>query len=370
MNYALSHLCVAVTAALAAAGSVSSGDVIIPDGEFSSWDGRPASVEGSKVDKWRMSAANGARLISLVKRIGRDIQVDFEHASEDPVLRAEGKAPAAGWIKWDTLRYEAGRGIVATIDWTTDAAAAIDAKKFKFISPVFYWNLLTGDVLGLKSAALTNDPAMNLPATAQLSAAVAAFARDFDSPTHDTPEPFFKQGAPVNKTALCIALGLAADTADEMILTAAAALRARVDTATPDPSKYVAQSVLSAEQTAHAETRRQLSELNARINEEGVTSAIAKAKAEGVSMTQEFEGHLASVGKTMGLATLTAMLAASPRDPVKGGKTQTNGTQTQAAGTAITSLSASQQSMARLLNVTDEAYLTQLNAVRGQGLEV
>lgn len=365
MKFALSHLCVAVAAATAAAlaadGTLTTREVVIPDGEFASHDGRPASVEGSKASKWKNGGAAAARLIAFARRIGRDIQVDYEHASEDPVLKAEGKAPAAGWIKHDSLTYEPGRGTVATIEWTAPAAAQIVAKQMKFLSPVFIWSLLTGEVLALKSVALTNDPAVPLPVTAS-AALTAALAREFDFPDPDEP---ITKGPHMDKTLLCLALGIAASSTDESVLTAISALKAK-----DDPTQFVATSVLTAEQAAHAATKSALAELQAKYTKADIDTAIAAAKAEGVDMTQEYEAHLVTVGEKLGVATLTSMLAAAPRNPVKAGKTQTQGKPAAGADTATAALTESQKSMAALLGVPEDAYLAQLNVQRAAGLQV
>lgn len=372
MKFALAQFCVAVsaaTAALAADGTLTSREVVIPDGYFDSHDGRPGSVEGSKVSKWRLTAANAARMIALLKRVGRDLQVDYDHASENPDLKAEGRAPASGWIKFDTLTYEPGRGLIADITWTAAAAAKIVAKEMRFLSPVFYWSRDTGDVLLLKSVALTNDPATNLPVSAALTAdALATLARDLELP-EDQP----RKGVRMDKTLLCLALGIAASATDESVLTAVSAMKAKADKAdqAPDPTQYVALATLTAEQNAHNAVKLELATLKAEAAKTGIADAITKAKAEGVAMTEAYEAHLTSVGTTMGLKVLTDMLAAAPRDPAKAGKTQTGGAAARANdGGALTELTESQKSMAAMLGLDHKAYLAQLNTYREQGLEV
>ena len=224
MNFALAHLSLAVALA-SADGSPASEIVIVPDGEFASHDGRPGSLEGVTAKAWRLTAANAAKLIAMSARIGRDVQVDYDHASEDPALKGAGNAPASGWIK--SLRYQAGKGVLAAIDWTADAAKKIAAHEYRFLSPIFYFDKKTGDVLALKSVALTNDPAMNLPAMAQLSAEHAALlSREFDSDYSQNST--LSKGdtmTTINKAAVCAAVGISLDSDDNSVIAGIAAVR-------------------------------------------------------------------------------------------------------------------------------------------------
>lgn len=374
MKFALSHCSLAVSSALAAAtpgadGTLTTREVVIPDGEFASHDGRPASVEGSKVAKWRNAGAPAARLIALARKLGRDIQVDYEHASEDAALKAEGRAPAAGWIKHDSLAYEPGRGTVATIEWTAPAAAQIVARQMRFMSPVFFWSLLTGDVLALKSVALTNDPAVPLPVTAA-AALSAELARYIDFTDESDPNDRSMRGHHMDKTLLCFALGVAPTATDESVLAAVSALKAQA--ATPDPANFVATPVLSAEQAAHAATKQALAALEAQQAKAEIGVAISAAKAEGVDMTQEYEAHLVTVGEKLGVTTLRSMLASAPRNPVKAGKHQSGENKQQQGedGQALTALTESQAAMAKLLGIDAKVYLAQINGWRERGLAV
>lgn len=93
------------------------------------------------------------------------IQIDFEHASEEPAseLGVDG-APAQGWVHQldNRERKTPGAGLWAYVEWLEPARSYIKAKKYKFISPAF--RLQTNDRQGkpvgaaLSSVALTNDP--------------------------------------------------------------------------------------------------------------------------------------------------------------------------------------------------------------------
>ena len=368
MNFALSHLCVAVALAGGASfapGAAFTDPIIIPDGEFESHDGRPASIDGVAAKKWRLTAANAARAIDMIKRMGRDMQIDFDHASEDPELKAAGKAIASGWLRFDSLTYAPGRGIVGRIDWTDDAAAAISKRQYRFLSPVFYFNKKTGDVLGLKSIALTNDPALNLPATAQLTAESAAsmgfdLDSDFDN-THTKGDSM----STLNKAAICAAIGVALDADDNSVITACAALKMQsTKPVEPDGSKYVAITSLTAEQTAHAATKSALATLAAKVNGDAFAAEIKAAKAEGALLNEEFETHLSKLCTEQGADVARATLKAVPRVPAFAGKLQSESSGGKSGeGDGVAALSAAEKEMCAQIGVTHESFAKQKAAL-------
>jgi phage I-like protein len=363
MKYALSHLCVAVALASGATFAPGAGytePVIIPDGEFDSHDGRPGSIDGVTAKKWRLTAASAERVIAAIKRMGRDIQIDFDHASEDPELKAAGKAIASGWLRFDSLTYEPGRGIVGRIEWTDDAAAAIAKKQYRFLSPVIFFNKKTGDVLGLKSIALTNDPALNLPATAQLTAETAAsLGLDIDSDSDYQTKG--DDVSTLNKAAICAAMGLAVDADENSVITACVALKAsNAKPAEPDGSKYVSIASLTAEQSAHANTKKALAELTAKVNGESFAAELKAAKAEGALINDEFETHLTKLCAEQGADMARATLKAVPRVPAFAGKLQSEslGAKT-GAGEGVAALSASEKEVCAQLGISAESFAKQ-----------
>lgn len=128
---------------------------------------------------WRLDARLAAQVIAARRERGVKIVVDYEHAT---LTRAKDglPAPAAGWIDPAHLEYRPGVGLVATeVEWTTTAAGHLTAREYGYGSPVFPFDPRTGDITGLHSFALTNDPGLTGVNTA-LSAIVAA--------TQETPE--------------------------------------------------------------------------------------------------------------------------------------------------------------------------------------
>lgn len=170
---------------------------ILPAGTFRTSDGsgRPANISG-----WVMNGTIAAQIAaSLAAR--DDVLIDYEHQS----LRASesGKpAPAAGWFKH--VEWREGDGLYAVgVRWTDRAAAMIRAREYRFVSPVFNFDNRSGNVLGIVSVGLVNQPALsgltdlaaasaNLPQPRDTDRAIEAFNATFgmvgvyhpDTPNH------------------------------------------------------------------------------------------------------------------------------------------------------------------------------------------
>lgn len=99
---------------------------------------------------------DAAAVVAATRALGGELPIDYEHQGE--LSKKNGQpAPAAGWIK--RVYAEAG-AVWGEVEWTARAAAMIEAKEYRFVSPVFTFNKQTRDVTGIVGAALTNDPAL------------------------------------------------------------------------------------------------------------------------------------------------------------------------------------------------------------------
>ena len=194
--------------------------------------------------------------------------MDYEHQTINAAENGK-PAPAAGWIE----SLEAGPdGLYATVKWTDAARAFIQADEYRYISPVFSFDPETGAVLELKSAALTNYPA--------LDGMDAVTARAEDDP------PMKKE----TLEALRHFFGLAADADEDAAL---AALKAQGDGQTltamltaakeaiPDPSKYVPAAILTAAQEKNAALAAKVEELEGESTLAALTAEIDAALADG-----------------------------------------------------------------------------------------
>ncbi|WP_035384004.1 phage protease [Ferriphaselus sp. R-1] len=146
----------ALTFELGAGGdAVTTEAHLLPVGPFRSSDVRPVECAA-----WQLDASIAARVIERASNRKTDTLIDYEHQS----LRSEAngqKVLAAGWIP-NTLEWREGKGLYAiNIGWTAQARREIADKQYRYISTVFYYNGITGEVLEIISVALTNTPGID-----------------------------------------------------------------------------------------------------------------------------------------------------------------------------------------------------------------
>jgi phage I-like protein len=190
----------ALLAAFSAALSAQAGgwQLVLPAGEFSARDGRGPFRTGDRV-------ALEAILSQTRAYHGQtDMVVDYDHQSF-AVFSGEKSvsAKAAGWVRQLEARDD---GIWANIEWTKAAAEAIEAKEYRYLSPVIPHGK-DGQVRIILSVALTNVPATHLEA---LSATII-----FDEPDR---KPDMDQ--------ILAALGLAKGSGEDAVLSALNAMLA------------------------------------------------------------------------------------------------------------------------------------------------
>jgi phage I-like protein len=142
-------------------GNVPEWIEVLPLGDFAANDGRgPFHADGAKVIA--ATKANG---------LDRGLPIDYDHRTF-----AADDSRAAGWIR--ELKSQGGK-LMARVEWTPAARKAIENKEYRFISPVFKCqpddpnapkDEISGEVLYLRGAALTNDPALSMKELARLAA--------------------------------------------------------------------------------------------------------------------------------------------------------------------------------------------------------
>lgn len=125
---------------------------ILPAGLFCSNDGRPAGLPGWKID------ANIAEQIIAEAATRDDLAIDYDH--QTLLTKQNGQpAPAAGWFK--RMVWREGEGLFAIdVQWTEKARTMLAAREYRFISPVFSFSAVTGQVERLFGAGLTNSPGL------------------------------------------------------------------------------------------------------------------------------------------------------------------------------------------------------------------
>lgn len=317
---------VALAACAFALPTVAEGNVIemqlTPAGTFGPSDGRDMDVPA-----WRIDAAAARQVIARWQSRRTDTVVDYEHQT---LHREENgqPAPAAGWVR--DLAYRDGVGLFAKVELTERAAAAVAAREYRYVSPVFAYGK-DGTVQDLLMAAITNTPALDgMTPLALAAAATFHVNQDTQELSMDLlktllaalglPETTLEKDAVAALNArltqlkdLRGTLGVAEDADAAAAVAACTALKAGTKTQ-PDPAKYVPISVVQDLQT-------NIAALSARQTERDVDDLVTPALADGRLLPGEQEKWARELGKT-NIAALSAYLkTAQPIAALTGSQT-------------------------------------------------
>ena len=329
------------TAALAANSDTPDTIQLFPAGNFRAGDGRPTDAP-----HWQMDAATAARLNAVLAARKTRLLVDYEH--QTLYARTNGRPnPAAGWI--EALEWQEGKGLYARVQWTAAAKAAIAAGEYRYISPMFEYDV-SGAILSLLPAALTNTPALDGMDAVTLAAALSLFATPDESPKpeendmNELEKLYALLGLTFDKDKASLTAALAALTEQ---LGGQTTLKAALS-APPDAGKYVSVDVMSGLQKQVADLQAQLTARTQADNAALVTAALADGRllpaqkdwAESLAKSnpQALTDYLATVKP---LAALT--------------KTQTDGKAPPEAG-KVAALSAEEIAAAKMLGMTTDEY--------------
>jgi phage I-like protein len=284
---------------------------VTPAGYFGTTDGRDLPPNGYWID-----AAIATGVIARFNTRRTPLVVDYEHQTLNAAQNGQ-PAPAAGWFR--SLEWRDGSGLWAQIEITPRANGLITAREYKYFSPVFSYDGVSGAVIELFMGAFTNNPGIDGMAAVELIA--AASRRYYNHPPENSS---------MDKTllALIAALGLAEGATQEQAL---AALTARLDThavlrkafalddKADDQALIAACTALTARQAdptkfvpvaAVQELQGQIAALSARLtarDEADVGAQIDAALADG-RLLKPLEAWARDLGKTNS-AALTAFLA-------------------------------------------------------------
>ncbi|MCB1820354.1 MAG: hypothetical protein KDI73_02070 [Candidatus Competibacteraceae bacterium] len=120
---------------------------LLPDAtDITGYDGR----------RWRNDLPD-----RVVAQSRMPLVLDYEHASEHRAPQGLD-APAAGWIT--RLEVRGGAAVWGQVDWTERARQQIEAREYRFLSPVFQYEKDSQRIVRLTSAGLTNQPNLSLTA--------------------------------------------------------------------------------------------------------------------------------------------------------------------------------------------------------------
>lgn len=283
---------------------------IFPAGRF---DAPLGALQGA--GPWNLDAFTAAALIRRVQSRKTPVHFDYHHASLTAAQNGHA-APAAGWLETGKLAWEDGKGLFGLgVQWTDKAAAAIAAREYRFLSPVFSYDAKTGTPLDLFSVALTNTPAIDgmadLLAAASLSFNLSEPPVDIDEllaaltcflrlPLGSTMDDVDAQLAKIK-----IQLGTGAETAAASAFfgearnsrTQIAALSAQ----TPDPALYVPVAALQ-------QSNARLAALEAKLLAQEIDDLIEPALSDGRLLPDPKDGKgQESWARELGKSNLAAL---------------------------------------------------------------
>ncbi|ECB7413357.1 hypothetical protein E1J77_18350 [Salmonella enterica subsp. enterica serovar Typhimurium] len=318
---------------------------IFPAGEFRSNDGRPKECR-----TWVMNAACAQRLITAAASKKTDYSFDYEHQTLRAVVNGK-PAPASAWFK--SLEWVEGDGLYAVdVDWTAAASQMIAAREYRYLSPMFDYNPVTGEVGQLINVALTNLPALEeldegvIAAASRLAATSSIFPEE---PSMDEEQiayllsqlrwilnlPETSTAADIKTelekiiTAISGGKELAATNVDLLALINTAADKdariaeqeakiADLSQKVYDPAKFVPLAALSQLQTAYAG-------VVTGSNEQEVEQLITVALSDRRLLPGEMETWARSLGKTNPEALKTYLETARPVAALNQMQTQVTG---------------------------------------------
>ena len=318
---------VALSAQLIELGGTAPTEIrLLPAGTFKARDGRPQGLAG-----WVMNAASAEALLSARALQADKTLIDYDHQTLHSKTNGQ-QAPAAGWFS--QLAWRPDDGLYATdVEWTAAAQAAIEAKEYRYISPVLRYNPGTGEVTGLLMAALVNYPALDGLtdlAAAHFDVSLQGSIMDQDEllerlrymlnlPTLATVGEVL---AELDKLKAVISTPEGTTTGLAAFIAQQAEAMTEVAAQVPDPALFVPVAVMASLQA-------ELAALSVIVNADAINKLLVPALADG-RLKPVQKAWAEALGKT-DMAALSAFLdTASPIAALAGMQTQGNAPDAQA----------------------------------------
>ncbi len=251
----------------------------------------PEGRQITGIDGRSWSIADAGEIKDTFERRGNKLPVDVEHATQ--IKGAAGEAaPAMGFI---TAMETRDTGLWGQVAWNAAGRALLETGSYAHISPVFTFSRPDMSVKRMVSAALTNNPNLDLVA---LNRAMAT------DPTKETPD--------MDKAVL-EALGLNTDASTADAVVAITKLKGARDTAlnsakTPDPDKFVPKA---DHELALNRVKEFEKDATTRADAD-IEAAIDLATEAGKIAPASREYHLASCRAEGGLVRFQAMVRELP----------------------------------------------------------
>lgn len=236
------------------------------------------------------------------------LPIDWEHATETRAPQGLD-APAAGWI--EELAVREGGAIWGRSAWTARGRQAVEGKppEYRYVSPVFAFDKLTGAIRRLVSVGLTNTPNLLLTALNRT---------DPDHPDADDEDTDQLHREPPEQTLsiatqLAAVLGLAANATEAEIVTAVTEARAANRSGQqPDLTNYAPRADLDAAMNRANTAEGQLADRNKADRDRDIEAALSAAQDAGKIIPASTETYRAMCREEGGLERFNALVPTLP----------------------------------------------------------
>jgi len=259
-----------------------------------------------------------------------DLPIDWEHATQKRA--SEGKeAPAGAWIKQFEVRNGALWG---QVEWTPRGGAQVESREYRFLSPVFDYEVDSSRIVRLVSAGLTNIPNFLMTALNQ--------EQQENTLVKPSPELLTLLGLPETATA-------------EQVFTATTAkLQATnqaLNTELPSLDRFVPRADYNALEARAQNAEQALASHKKAEHDKDVEAVLNAATQAGKITPATLDYHRAMCQDEAGLARFKAFVDAAPvvAAPSNLGERKPEGT--------ATALNSEEQQVAKLLGMSDADFL-------------
>lgn len=232
------------------------------------------------------------QIVAAFLKNAADLPIDWEHATETKAPNGD-KAPAAGWITAMEVRSGA---IWGKTEWTDDGADDLKNKRYRYLSPVFFYTKKDHRIIQITSAGLTNQPNLHLTALNRQT----------------------KEEADMELLkALCKLLGLADDTTEDKVVETVTALKGDFATAknqaeTPSLEKFVPRGDYDAATTRAVNAEQKLKGYEEKVQGDEIDTAINQALEDGKITPGSKDYHKAQCKTEGGLNRFKKFIKTAP----------------------------------------------------------
>ncbi len=297
---------------------------LLPAGEF---------ISGRDGRRWTKRDAE-----SIAKKSNEYLPyhpVDENHSTDYKGAYGDS-SPALGWFS--SIHAEADGSIWANVEWTAKGRAALEAREYRYISPVFETDE-SGEIVKILRAALTNSPNLELP--------------NLNHQQQTAPAENPAKEKNMNKE-ICAALGLPETAVENDVLAAISKLKTQANSAqSVDLAAYAPRADLNQMEERAVEAEKKLTELNAAALKTRADAAVQKAITDRKIAPASKDAYLAMCSTEEGLKSFETAMNATP-GIIPAGPSGAAGTPPAASGTV--ELNAEEAALCKAAGYTQEEW--------------